>query len=45
MGELTPILEADGRTIGNGRCGAMTRRLQALHRDYAYEHGTPLPFG
>jgi branched-subunit amino acid aminotransferase/4-amino-4-deoxychorismate lyase len=45
MGELTPILEADGRAIGNGRCGAMTRRLQALHRDYAYEHGTPLPFG
>jgi branched-chain amino acid aminotransferase group I len=44
MGELTPILEADGRVIGNGQCGAMTRRLQKLHRDFAYKHGTPLPF-
>lgn len=44
MGELTPVLEADGRVIGDGKCGAMTRRLQTLHRDYAFEHGTPLPF-
>ena len=43
MGELTPILEADGRVIGNGQSGAMTRRLQKLHREYAYEHGTALP--
>ena len=43
MGELTPILEADGRTIGNGNCGDLTRRLQKLHRDYAFEHGEPLP--
>ncbi len=44
MGELTPVLQADGRTIGDGRAGAMTRRLQALHRRYAWERGTPLPF-
>ena len=44
MGELTPILEADGRTIGDGAAGEMTRRLQGLHRAYAYEHGEPLPF-
>jgi branched-chain amino acid aminotransferase len=44
MGELTPVLEADGRTIGDGAPGEMTRRLQALHRAYAYEHGEPLPF-
>ena len=44
MGELTPVLEADGRTIGDGKPGEMTRRLQALHREYAYEHGEPLPF-
>ncbi len=43
MGELTPVLEADGRTIGDGAAGTMTRRLQALHRDYAWRHGTPLP--
>ncbi len=44
MGELTPVLQADGRTIGDGRAGAITRRLQALHRRYAWERGTPLPF-
>jgi branched-chain amino acid aminotransferase len=44
MGELTPILEADGRTIGNGKPGDLTRRLQNLHREYAYRHGEPLPF-
>jgi branched-chain amino acid aminotransferase group I len=44
MGELTPVLEADGRTIGDGNLGAMTRRLQKLHRDYAFEHGEQLPF-
>ena len=44
MGELTPILEADGRIIGNGKRGEMTQRLQLLHRAYAYEHGEPLPF-
>lgn len=44
MGELTPVLEADGRVIGDGKPGALTRRLQELHREYAFEHGTPLPF-
>ena len=43
MGELTPILEADGRTIGDGKPGSMTKRLQSLHREFAFEHGTPLP--
>jgi branched-chain amino acid aminotransferase group I len=44
MGELTPVLEADGRTIGNGASGDITRRLQKLHRTFAYENGSPLPF-
>jgi branched-chain amino acid aminotransferase len=44
MGELTPILEADGRTIAAGKAGAMTQKLQRLHRAYAFEHGEPLPF-
>ena len=44
MGELTPVLEADGRTIGDGASGNMTRRLQELHRERAWETGTPLPF-
>ena len=43
MGELTPILEADGRTIADGNVGDLTKRLQELHRDHAYQHGTALP--
>jgi branched-subunit amino acid aminotransferase/4-amino-4-deoxychorismate lyase len=43
-GELTPLIEADGRTVGGGGIGPVTQKLQKLHRDYAYEHGTPLPF-
>ena len=44
MGELTPVLEADGRTIGSGGVGPMTKRLQTLHLDAAFATGTPLPF-
>lgn len=44
MGELTPVLEADGRMIGDGKVGPITSRLQKLHRDVAYENGVPLPF-
>lgn len=43
MGELTPILKADGREIGDGTAGEMTKRLQKLHRSFAYEHGEALP--
>ncbi len=44
MGELTPILEADGRIVGSGGPGDLTRKLQVLHREYAFAHGEPLPF-
>ena len=44
MGELTPVLMADGRTIGDGKAGELTKRLQELHREYAYQHGEALPF-
>ena len=44
MGELTPVLEADGRTIGNGIPGELTRRLQALHREVAWRDGEEIPF-
>jgi branched-chain amino acid aminotransferase group I len=43
MGELTPILMADGRTIGDGNCGPMTKQLQELHRQYAFQNGVELP--
>ena len=44
MGELTPVLEADGRSIGDGSVGPMTKRLQTLHLDAAFAGGTALPF-
>lgn len=44
MGELTPVLEADGRVIGNGAAGDLTRRLQILHRETAWRDGEELPF-
>ncbi len=44
MGELTPVLEADGRIIGDGTVGRITRRLQKLHADFAFANGSPLPF-
>lgn len=44
MGELTPVLEADGRIIGEGLVGPLTKRMQDLHREHAYQTGTPLPF-
>lgn len=43
MGELTPILEADGRIIADGKVGSLTTQLQELHREYAFQHGTKLP--
>lgn len=44
MGELTPVLEADGRVIGDGKAGDMTQRLQALHREVAWRDGEEIPF-
>ncbi len=44
MGELTPILKADGRVIGDGQRGPVTKRFQDLHRQHAFRHGEPLPF-
>ena len=44
MGELTPVLEADGRVIGDGTAGDLTRRLQALHREAAWRDGEEIPF-
>ena len=44
MGELTPVLEADGREIGGGKPGATTQLLQRLHREFAFATGTELPF-
>jgi len=44
MGELTPVLEIDGRCIGDGGRGPMTARLMELHGSWVRNHGEPLPF-
>ncbi len=44
MGELTPVLEVDGRRIGEGEPGPVTHRLQELYRQKALGEGEPLPF-
>lgn len=44
MGELSPVVEVDGRTIGDGAAGPVTRRLRNLYREHARGTGTPLPF-
>jgi branched-chain amino acid aminotransferase group I len=44
MGELSPVLLIDGRTIGEGKRGPLTERLQGLHARWVREHGEPLPF-
>ena len=41
---LVPVLEIDGRPIGSGGVGAMTRRLQGLFRERTASEGEPLPF-
>jgi branched-chain amino acid aminotransferase group I len=44
MGELTPVLEVDGRSIGaGGGPGPVTRRLQEIYDQHTAREGTPLP--
>jgi branched-chain amino acid aminotransferase len=40
MGELAPVTEIDGRTIGNGEGGPMTARLSALYSELTATTGT-----
>ena len=39
MGELAPVVKVDGRTIGDGAAGAMTRRLMVLFRQRVATEG------
>nr|XP_007147073.1 hypothetical protein PHAVU_006G094000g [Phaseolus vulgaris]ESW19067.1 hypothetical protein PHAVU_006G094000g [Phaseolus vulgaris] len=43
MGELSPVVKVDGRIIGNGEVGAITRRLQAVYKKLTEESGVPIP--
>jgi branched-chain amino acid aminotransferase group I len=44
MGELSPILEVDGRIIGTGKPGPVTDRLRDLYATRTAGEGEPLPF-
>jgi branched-chain amino acid aminotransferase group I len=44
MGELVPVYEVDGRSIGDGDAGPVTRRVQKLYAERVSEEGEPLPF-
>lgn len=44
MGELVPAIEIDQRTIGSGKKGPVTAKLQKLHQQRAESTGEPLPF-
>jgi len=42
MGELAPVVELDGRLIGGGAVGPMTRRLSQLFRERTEREGYPV---
>ena len=42
MGELSPVIEVDGRRIGRGARGPLTERLQTLHASWVRERGEPI---
>jgi branched-chain amino acid aminotransferase group I len=44
MGELSPVLEVDGRAIGDGVIGSLTQRIQGLYTELTDREGVPLPF-
>ena len=43
MGELAPVLEVDGRVIGEGSAGPITRKLQDLFAERTRSDGEELP--
>jgi len=44
MGELSPVLEVDGRQIGTGRVGPITDELRRLYAEKTAAEGELLPF-
>jgi branched-chain amino acid aminotransferase len=43
MGELAHVVELDGRKIGDGSPGPLTRRLQEHFRTATQQLGSPIP--
>jgi branched-chain amino acid aminotransferase len=42
MGELAPVVRVDGRTIGDGQMGPVTRRLSQFFADLTANEGFPI---
>jgi branched-chain amino acid aminotransferase len=42
MGELAPVIDVDGRTIGRGEIGPLTLRLARLFAERTSREGTPV---
>ncbi|KAI3927819.1 hypothetical protein MKW98_023420 [Papaver atlanticum] len=43
MGELTPVIMIDGRVVGNGKVGPITRQVQNAYKNMTAELGVPIP--
>ncbi|XP_004305017.1 PREDICTED: branched-chain-amino-acid aminotransferase-like protein 2-like [Fragaria vesca subsp. vesca] len=43
MGELSPVVKIDGRLVGDGKVGPVTRRLQNAYKQLTAESGVPIP--
>ncbi|XP_073141850.1 branched-chain-amino-acid aminotransferase-like protein 1 [Henckelia pumila] len=43
MGELTPVIQIDGRTVGDGEVGPVTQRLQNAYKKLTADSGVPIP--
>ncbi|KAK7277896.1 hypothetical protein RJT34_22915 [Clitoria ternatea] len=43
MGELSPVVKVDGRTIGDGKVGPVTKKLQAAYKKLTEQSGVPIP--
>ncbi|GER46299.1 amino acid aminotransferase family protein [Striga asiatica] len=43
MGELSPVVKIDGRIIGDGKVGPVTRQLQNAYKELTAGSGVPIP--
>ncbi|XP_057721234.1 branched-chain-amino-acid aminotransferase-like protein 2 [Arachis stenosperma] len=43
MGELSPVVKVDGRRIGDGEIGPVTKRLQDAYKNLTQQSGVPIP--
>jgi branched-chain amino acid aminotransferase len=42
MGGLAPVIQIDGRPVGDGRPGPVTRRLTGMFAELTARTGTPV---